>query len=142
MIPVRGVSGARIAVLGLGRSGRTAARALIAGGAEALCWDDSAEAREAAEAEGLVIHDVSKRDAWEGVQALIVSPGIPHLYPSPNKWVARAMAAGVPIDNDIGLFFRSFASGDWGLYDVAPRVIADHEIEREVDHIGADPSLS
>ena len=95
MIPVRGVSGARVAVLGLGRSGRATARALIAGGAEALCWDDSAEARAAAEADGLTVHDVSRRDAWEGVSALIVSPGIPHLYPEPNKWIARAMASRV-----------------------------------------------
>ena len=51
MIPVRGATGQRIAVLGLGRSGLSAARALEAGGALALCWDDSAEARDAARAE-------------------------------------------------------------------------------------------
>ena len=52
MIPVRGVEGRRIAVLGLGRSGLSAARALRAGGAEVLAWDDGAAARERAEAEG------------------------------------------------------------------------------------------
>ncbi|MBT8409452.1 MAG: UDP-N-acetylmuramoyl-L-alanine--D-glutamate ligase, partial [Alphaproteobacteria bacterium] len=124
MIPVRGMAGARVVVLGLGRSGLSAARALLAGGAEALCWDDSAEARERAEAEGLAVHDVSRREAWEGVGRLVVSPGIPHLYPEPNKWVARAMASGVPVDNDIGLFFRSLAAPEWDRYDVAPRVVA------------------
>ena len=44
MIPVRGYEGHRVAVLGLGRSGLAAARALVAGGAEPLCWDDSPEA--------------------------------------------------------------------------------------------------
>ena len=52
MIPVQGVEGRTVAVLGLGRSGLTAARALRAGGAEVLAWDDGLPAREAAEAEG------------------------------------------------------------------------------------------
>ncbi len=124
MIPIRGVEGQRIAVLGLGRSGLSAARAIAAGDGEALCWDDSAEARDAAQALGLTIHDLSKADAWEGVAALIVSPGIPHLYPEPNRWVARAMAAGVPVDNDIGLFFRSLAVPEWDRFETAPRVVA------------------
>ena len=124
MIPVRGVDGQRIVVLGLGRSGKSAVRAIEAGGGIALCWDDSANTRQSAEAEGFTIHDVSRREAWEGVAALIVSPGIPHLYPEPNKWVARAMAAGVAVDNDIGLFFRSFGSGDWDHFDSPPKVIA------------------
>ena len=45
MIPVRGYEGRKVAVLGLGRSGLATARALAAGGAEALLWDDSPEAR-------------------------------------------------------------------------------------------------
>jgi len=49
MIPVRGYSDHKVAVLGLGRSGLSAARALEAGGAIALCWDDSVEARARAE---------------------------------------------------------------------------------------------
>ena len=56
--------------------------------------------------------------------ALIVSPGIPHLYPQPNRLIARAWDAGVPVDNDIGLFFRSFATTDWEKFDQTPRVIA------------------
>ncbi len=124
MIPVAGYAGAKVAVLGLGRSGLATARALVAGGAEPLLWDDSAEARGKAEAEGFTLHDLSRADAWEGVAALIVSPGIPHLYPKPNPLIARAWAAGVPVDNDIGLFFRSFATQDWDNFATAPRVIA------------------
>jgi len=124
MIPVRGYEGARVAVLGLGRSGLAAARALRAGGASPLCWDDGAPARERAEAEGLTLHDLSRREAFEGVAALVTSPGIPHLYPAPNPHVARAMAAGVPVDNDIGLFFRSLGEDAWDRFGSAPRVVA------------------
>ncbi|MFO7757029.1 MAG: UDP-N-acetylmuramoyl-L-alanine--D-glutamate ligase [Roseovarius sp.] len=124
MIPVRGVEGARLAVLGLGRSGLSAARAVHAGGAQALCWDDNPQARAQAEVEGLEVHDLTRADALDGIDALIVSPGIAHLYPAPHKVVAAAQAAGVPVDNDIGLFFRSLATDDWDGFDLAPRVIA------------------
>jgi len=124
MIPVRGYEGRKVAVLGLGRSGQATARALRAGGAEPLCWDDSAEAREVAEGLGLVICDLTRSGAWSDVAALIVSPGIPHLYPEPHKVIADAMEAGVRVDNDIGLFFQSFATDDWDGFDTPPRVIA------------------
>jgi UDP-N-acetylmuramoylalanine--D-glutamate ligase len=124
MIPVRGVEGATIAVLGLGRSGLSAVRALRAGGAQVPCWDDNPQARGQAEAAGLEIRDLTRADAFERVDALIVSPGIAHLYPVPHKVVAAAQAACVPVDNDIGLFFRSLATQDWDGFDVPPRVIA------------------
>lgn len=125
MIPVRGVEGRRVAVLGLGRTGLAAARALEAGGAEVLAWDDGEAGRSKAEAAGLTLTDLGRtRDVWADVSALIVSPGIPHHFPEPNRHVAAALAAGVPVDNDIGLFFRSLAVAEWDRYDQAPRVVA------------------
>ena len=124
MIPVIGYSGHKVAVLGLGRSGLATARALAAGGAIPLLWDDSPEAREKAESDGHSLTDLSRANALEGVATLITSPGIPHLYPAPHPLIARAMAAGIPVDNDIGLFFRSFATAAWDDFETAPRVIA------------------
>ncbi|MFC3615225.1 UDP-N-acetylmuramoyl-L-alanine--D-glutamate ligase [Lutimaribacter marinistellae] len=124
MIPVKGFAGHKVAVLGLGRSGLATARALIAGGATPLCWDDNPEARARAEAEGLTCVDLSRDGAFDAVAALIVSPGIPHLYPVPNPVVRKALEAGVPVDNDIGLFFRSLATPGWATFDTVPRVIA------------------
>lgn len=124
MIPVRGYAGHKVAVLGLGRSGRPAIAALVAGGAEVVAWDDSAAAREKAAAEGIALADLTKAQGYEGVKAVIVSPGIPHLYPAPHPAVAAAWDAGVAVDNDIGLFFRSFATPDWDRFDRAPQVIA------------------
>jgi UDP-N-acetylmuramoylalanine--D-glutamate ligase len=123
MIPVKGYAGARVAVLGLGRSGLATAAALIAGGATPLLWDDSPESRARAEAEGFTLSDLTRANAFDDVAVLITSPGIPHLYPAPNKVIARALEAGVPVDNDIGLFFRSFASDDWSDFEIAPRVV-------------------
>lgn len=124
MIPVQGVQNQTIAVLGLGRSGRATAAALAEGGAEVIVWDDGADTRAQAEADGVTLRDLTKDSAWEGVSALITSPGIPHLYPKPHPVIAKAYELGVPVDNDIGLFFRSFATREWEEFDMAPRVIA------------------
>lgn len=124
MIPVEGLSGLTVAVLGLGRSGLSAARALRSGGAQTLCWDDNPGAREAAEAEGFACMPFKTTAHFEGVARLIVSPGIPHLYPNPNPVVALALDAAVPVDNDVGLFFQSFAVQSWDNFETLPRVIA------------------
>ena len=76
MIPVRGFEGRKVAVFGLGRTGLTAARALMAGGAEVALWDDGAKGREAALAEGLPLTDISGAD-WSQFAALMLSPGVP-----------------------------------------------------------------
>ncbi|MEO9514127.1 MAG: UDP-N-acetylmuramoyl-L-alanine--D-glutamate ligase [Paracoccaceae bacterium] len=123
MIPVQGVIGQNIAVLGLGRSGLTAARAVLAGGATPVCWDDNPDARGLAEDEGFTCRDLRKQGVFDDIARLIVSPGIPHLYPEPNPVVANALRSGVPVDNDIGLFFQSFATRNWDNFDIAPRVV-------------------
>ncbi|SMX27804.1 UDP-N-acetylmuramoylalanine--D-glutamate ligase [Pelagimonas phthalicica] len=120
MIPVLGLTGAKVGVLGLGRSGLSAARALREGGAVPIVWDDNASARERAEAEGFEARDLRK--AMDELTRLVVSPGIPHLYPTPNPVIAAALRAGVPVDNDIGLFFQSLGQG-WDAFDVTPKVI-------------------
>ena len=123
MIPARGFEGERVAILGLGRSGLSAARALRLGGAEPVVWDDGEEARARAEADGFSPARLTEREL-RGCSALVVSPGIPHLYPAPNPVVAEALRLGVPVDNDIGLFFRSLGHGGWDAMDAVPRVVA------------------
>ncbi len=124
MIPVVGFNDAQVAVLGLGRSGLATARALRAGGATAICWDDNPAARARAEDEGFACRDLTKAGAFDGIASLIVSPGIPHLYPSPNPVVRAAWRAGVAVDNDIGLFFRSVAVQGWDKFEQMPKIVA------------------
>ena len=138
MIPVRGHEGQRVAVLGLGRSGLATVRALAAGGADALAWDESAEARDKAAADGVALTDLGRVD-WGGVAALIVSPGIPHLYPAPNRFVAAALEAGVPLDNDIGLFFRSLATPRLGRVRSGAAGRRGDGFQRKINDFGADP---
>jgi UDP-N-acetylmuramoylalanine--D-glutamate ligase len=106
VIPVRGFEGETVAVFGLGRTGLTAARALVAGGAKVALWDDNETARDAAAAEGLPIVDLTTAD-WSQFGALMLSPGAPLTHPIPHWTVAKAREAGVEILGDIELFARA-----------------------------------
>ena len=120
MIPVPGFEGKRVAVFGLGRSGITAARALHAGGAIPILWDDSVSGRMQAEAEGFAVEDLGRAD-WSQFAALVLSPGAPLTHPKPHWTVDKARAAGVEIIGDIELFARAMARMP---ATVRPRVIA------------------
>jgi len=109
MIPVPGFEGRRVAVFGLGRSGITAARALQAGGALPILWDDGVSGRMQAEAEGFTVEDLTTAD-WSGFAALILSPGAPLTHPKPHWTVDRARAADVPVIGDIELFARALSA--------------------------------
>lgn len=109
MIPVPGFEGRRVAVFGLGRSGITAARALQAGGAIPILWDDGVSGRMQAEAEGFVVEDLTTAD-WSGFAALVLSPGAPLTHPRPHWTVDRARGADVEVIGDIELFARALAA--------------------------------
>ena len=106
MIPVPGFEGRRVAVFGLGRSGITAARALQAGGALPVLWDDGVSGRMQAEAEGFNVEDLTSAD-WSGFEALVLSPGAPLTHPKPHWTVQKAVDAGIPVIGDVELFARA-----------------------------------
>jgi UDP-N-acetylmuramoylalanine--D-glutamate ligase len=96
-------SGQRFAVLGLGKAGMPAARALRAMGAEVFVWDDSAPSREAAA-------DFTQARPSEipgHLDALVLSPGIPHKLPKPHPQAAWAIAHGIPVLTDAELLYRA-----------------------------------
>jgi len=106
MIPVRGFEGRTVAVFGLARTGLTAARALMLGGAKVALWDDRPASRAAAEAQGFELTDLATAD-WSQFAALMLSPGVPLTHPAPHWTVERAREAGVEILGDIELFART-----------------------------------
>ena len=107
MIDVFPFDGLPTPVLGLGRSGLAAAKALYRGGAEVWAWDDNEASRaRAAEEEGIEIVDLSKID-WREATSLILSPGIPHTFPKPHPIVRMAREAGCEIIGDVELLGRT-----------------------------------
>ena len=123
MLPIYHLREQTIAVFGLGRSGMSTARAAQKAGAKVIVYDGNDKSVEAAVADGFAYRDLSKDGAWEGIDQLIVSPGISHLYPAINPVILRAMEAGIAVDNDISLFFKEM-SETYNQMENPPRVIA------------------
>lgn len=108
MTPITIFKGRRVAVFGLGASGNSAAKALIAGGADVAAWDDSEKGREGALKAGLPLEDLSTVD-WSAFAALVLAPGVPLTHPKPNWTVEKAKAQGIEVIGDIELFMRERA---------------------------------
>jgi len=105
MIDVFPYNGLPIAVFGLGRSGLSAARALVASGADVWAWDDTDSARERAAEQGIPLVDLYRCD-WTELTTLLLSPGIPHTHPAPHPVVEMARQAKVEIICDVELLAR------------------------------------
>ena len=102
MISCEGFAAKHVVVLGLGKSGLAAARALCRSGARVLVWDDNEASRLAATGEALAERE-PERINWAAMDALVLSPGIPHTFPAPHPAVRMAKDAGVPIIGDVEL---------------------------------------
>lgn len=109
MTPVTRFVGRRVAVFGLGGSGIVTARALMAGGAFVAAWDDQPGSREAAQAAGVPLVDLSQIE-FNSVAALVLAPGVPLTHPKPHWTVDKAHAAGIEIIGDVELFCRERAA--------------------------------
>ena len=105
MVPATTFSGRRVALFGLGGSGLATARALKAGGAAVVAYDDNPESVAKAAAEGIETADLSRID-WDGFAACVLSPGVPLTHPKPHWTVDLARTAGVEIIGDIEIFCR------------------------------------
>jgi len=95
----------KVALFGLGGSGIVTARALVAGGANLVAWDDNPESVQRARDEGIVTHDLREID-WSEIASFVLSPGVPLTHPKPHWSVDLARQAGVEIIGDIEIFCR------------------------------------
>jgi len=111
MIPVFTFAGQRVGVMGLGKSGLSAAAALKAGGASVLVWDDKPEQRKAATAAGWALLDPEAHRL--DVAALIWSPGVPHSLPKPHALAVKARAQNIPMICDVDLLARAQQSSSF-----------------------------
>ena len=112
MIPVTEYAGKSVAVFGLARSGLSAAKALAAGGAHVLAWDDNEERRGKAKEAGLAVENLYELD-WHKPAGFVLTPGVPLTHPKPHPLAAKAREAGCPIFGDVELFAKAVtALGD------------------------------
>ena len=104
-------AGQSVAVVGLGKAGLPAALRLREWGAAVTAWDDREPARAEAVAAGLRVADPAANFHFD---ALLLSPGIPHLRPRVHPAAAAARAAGVPILVDAEFLFRAVRAAGSG----------------------------
>jgi len=109
MIRITTFAGRKVAVFGLGLSGRASVASLLAGGAEVAAWDDGPAGRQAAQNAGIELVDLTRAD-WAEFAALVLAPGVPLTHPEPHWTVKHARAAGVEVIGDTELFFRERAT--------------------------------
>ncbi|MFL5082934.1 MAG: UDP-N-acetylmuramoyl-L-alanine--D-glutamate ligase [Microvirga sp.] len=105
MTPVTTFAGKKVALFGLGASGLASARALIAGGAEVVAFDDDAARIAQANAAGVPTEDL-RHINWGTVAALVLSPGVPLTHPVPHWTVGLARNAAVEVIGDVELYCR------------------------------------
>jgi UDP-N-acetylmuramoylalanine--D-glutamate ligase len=109
MIAAHCFAGRKVALFGLGGSGLSSVRALVAGGAQVAAWDDDEAARARASHAGAALIDLKAAD-WSDFAALVLAPGVPLTHPKPHWTAERAKAAGIEIIGDIELFCRERAA--------------------------------
>ena len=105
MIAVTSFAGKRVAVFGLGASGIASARALLAGGADVVAWDDNDNGLAQATAAGIETADL-REEKWSRIAALVLTPGVPLTHPAPHWSVGIARNAAVEVIGDIELYCR------------------------------------
>jgi UDP-N-acetylmuramoylalanine--D-glutamate ligase len=103
MIAITIFAGKKVAVFGLGNSGLLSARALAAGGADVIAFDDDDKKLAGARAAGVKTQDLRELE-WRRIAALVLAPGVPLTHPTPHWAAALARKAGVEIVGDIELF--------------------------------------
>ena len=107
MIP-HNMSEQRIGLLGFGRSGIAAARSLAAAGAVTYAYDDNAHSDipSGCNPDNFICQDWQDWP-WDELDAVVISPGIPHLYPEPHLAAAKASKLGIPIISEVELALRA-----------------------------------
>lgn len=102
MISLSKFRGDTALVVGLGKSGRTAAHALRKAGANVLVWDDTLDQRTQAADAGYTVFDTDASQ-FADIDQIIWSPGVPHTWPTSHPLAEKAKAAGLTLRCDVDL---------------------------------------
>ena len=124
MINLQNLRDKKIGVLGLEKTGLSVVKAVQEVGGLLVCWDDDKGKRDNLEKNGVTVGDLNDKNLIKELDLLVVSPGVPHLYPKPHPIIALAYKLNIRVDNDIGLFFSSHIEEDYKTFNRPPKIIA------------------
>ena len=123
MINLKNLRDKKIGVLGLEKTGLSVVKAVQEVGGLLICWDDDKGKRDNLEKNGVTVGDLNDKNLIKELDLLVVSPGVPHLYPKPHPIIALAYKLNIRVDNDIGLFFSSHIEEDYKTFNRPPKII-------------------
>ena len=124
MINLKNLRDKKIGVLGLEKTGLSVVKAVQEVGGLLICWDDDKGKRDNLEKNGVTVGDLNDKNLIKELDLLVVSPGVPHLYPKPHPIIALAYKLNIRVDNDIGLFFSSHIEENYKTFNRPPKIIA------------------
>ena len=105
MVPTFRYAGEKVVVMGLGKSGLSAAASLRASGADVAVWDDQPASLAQGTAKGFRAFD--RAAPMSGIRAVVWSPGIPHTYPQPHALATKARAQNIQLACDVDLLLEA-----------------------------------
>ncbi len=106
MVPTYRYAGEKVVVMGLGKSGLSAAASLRASGADVAVWDDQPASLAQGTAKGFRAFDGAAAPLSD-VRAVVWSPGIPHTFPQPHSLAVKARAQNIPLTCDVDLLLEA-----------------------------------
>lgn len=96
-----------IAILGLARSGCATIDVLQSKDYPYYAWDDNEKSQQIAIERGYQLTPIADWP-WDRIDALMMSPGIPHTWPKAHPAAAEAKKRNIPIISDIQIFLDRY----------------------------------
>ena len=124
MINLKNLRNKKVGVLGLEKTGLSVVNAVRQAGGLLICWDDDKEKRDKLKVSGIIVKDLNDKKLIKELDLLVVSPGVPHLYPNAHPIVKLAYELNIRVDNDIGLFFSAHIQEEYETFSDPPKIIA------------------
>ena len=81
MINLKNLRSKKVGVLGLEKTGLSVIKAVQQAGGLLICWDDDKHKRDNLTVDGISVRDLNDKNIIRELDLLVVSPGVPHLYP-------------------------------------------------------------
>ena len=97
-----------IAILGMGRSGRAVLHKALDLNMAAVCFDDNGVENVPA-----ALVQPPEYWPWETLEAVVISPGIPHEFPVPHPAVSLANKHQVAVISEVEFALRTSRQGCW-----------------------------
>ena len=124
MIDLKNLRSKKVGVLGLEKTGLSVIKAVQQAGGLLICWDDDKHKRDNLTIDGVTVRDLNDKSIIRELDLLVVSPGVPHLYPEAHPIVTMAYELNIRVDNDIGLFFSNHVQEEYESFGDPPKIIA------------------